>query len=66
LGDLSTLKISHELPPAGAPHGEHLSIEGGGLAIDFVAAGSTEARRVVFGFNGNGMWVEFDSIISSR
>jgi hypothetical protein len=35
------------------------SIEGGGLVIDYVTAGGL-GGRVVFGFNENGMWVEYD------
>jgi hypothetical protein len=35
-------------------------IEGGGLIIDYRTLGSREVRRVVFGFNENGMWVEYD------
>lgn len=43
----------------GAPDTDQ--IEGGGLVIDFIAAGDTAVRRVVFGFNECGMWVEYDS-----
>jgi hypothetical protein len=32
-------------------------IEGGGLVIDYRPEGSTEVRRVVFGFNELAMWV---------
>lgn len=41
----------------GAAEGD---IEGGGLVLDYQPAASDEARRVVFGFNESGMWVEFE------
>lgn len=41
----------------GLPQGSR--VEGGGLVIDYVPAGTTAERRVVFGFNELGMWVEF-------
>lgn len=44
----------------GAPDDDDAKIEGGGLIIDFVPAGAAEPRRVVFGFNESGMWVEYD------
>jgi hypothetical protein len=34
--------------------------EGGGLVIDYVPEGKKKVRRVVFGFNENGMWVVFE------
>lgn len=34
--------------------------EGGGLAIEFIPRGETEARTVVLGFNECGMWDETD------
>jgi hypothetical protein len=36
-------------------------IEGGGLIIDYRPADSLEICRVVFGFNENGMWVEWST-----
>lgn len=33
-------------------------VEGGGLVIDYMPIGSGEAKRIVFGFNDEGMWVE--------
>lgn len=38
-------------------------IEGGGLIIDYVPAGSDAPRRVVFAFNENGMWVESEGLL---
>jgi hypothetical protein len=35
-------------------------IEGGGLIIDYTARNETAVRRVVFGFNELGMWVEWE------
>ena len=34
-------------------------IEGGGLVIDYVPAGSSDSKRVVLGFNELAMWIEF-------
>ena len=34
------------------------AVEGGGLIIDFIPAGSIDSRRVILGFNEVGMWVE--------
>jgi len=39
-------------------------IEGGGLVIDYVRNGTH--GRVVFGFNENGMWIEFDSLTATQ
>jgi hypothetical protein len=36
-----------------------VDIEGGGLILDYVPAGSSSAKRLVLGFNELGMWVEF-------
>jgi len=36
-------------------------IEGGGLIIDYVRPREDKKRRVVFGFNEVGMWVEYHS-----
>lgn len=33
-------------------------VEGGGLVIDYKPTGSDEAKRIVFGFNELGMWVD--------
>ena len=33
-------------------------VEGGGLVIDFLPAGSQQTHRVVLGFNEIGMWAE--------
>ena len=35
-------------------------LEGGGLILDYCSAGSAQARRVVFAFNENAMWIEFE------
>jgi hypothetical protein len=40
-------------------------LEGGGLLIDYVPAGETQTRRVVFAFNELGLWVEWEWPISS-
>ena len=48
----------------GAADGDSISIEGGGFVIDFVADGSIRPRRVVFGFNERGMWIEYEGHIS--
>lgn len=42
----------------GAPEDRRL-IEGGGLVIDYQPSGSECVRRIVLGFNENGMWVEY-------
>jgi hypothetical protein len=41
----------------GTPDGQP---EGGGLVVDYVPEGKKKVRRVVFGFNENGMWVVFE------
>jgi hypothetical protein len=37
---------------------DQCGIEGGGLILDYLIA--DEVRRIVFGFNENGMWVEYE------
>ena len=39
-------------------------VEGGGLVIDYKPVGSDEAKRIVFGFNELGMWVDSEELIS--
>jgi len=36
-------------------------IEGGGLILDYVPKGEHTTKRIVFGFNDVGLWVEFSS-----
>jgi hypothetical protein len=36
-------------------------IEGGGLILDYVPKGEPATKRIVFGFNDVGLWVEFAS-----
>jgi hypothetical protein len=38
-----------------------VKIEGGGLLIDYKTVGD-RITRLILGFNGNGMWVEYDSL----
>lgn len=45
----------------GTPESDE-GIEGGGFVIDFTEPGSTQIRRVIFGFTELGMWVEFDGL----
>ena len=49
----------------GAPRDEEIEIEGGGLIIDFLPGGNEQPRRVVFGFNENGMWIEYEGPFTS-
>ena len=49
----------------GAADDEDIEIEGGGLVIDFESA-EVSARRVVFGFNECGMWVEYYGPLHSK
>jgi hypothetical protein len=35
-------------------------IEGGGLLVDYIPAGQTQIRRVVFAFNELGLWLEWE------
>ena len=45
-------------------------LEGGGLIkqieriiiLDYIPVGSSQAHRVVFAFNENGMWIEFEGL----
>jgi hypothetical protein len=44
----------------------HPHIEGG-LMIDFIPQGQTEKRRIIFGFNELGMWLEyFDGLVKDQ
>lgn len=36
------------------------TLEGGGLIIDYRVPGSADVQRLAFGFNENGMWLEYD------
>jgi hypothetical protein len=38
------------------PH--EADVEGGGLVIDYLEAGSNQAKRLVLGFTELGMWIE--------
>lgn len=40
---------------------EKNDIEGGGLFVDYLTRDTKELRRVVFGFNELGMWVEYSN-----
>jgi hypothetical protein len=46
---------------AGAPVTDK-PVEGGGLVIDYVRDGDDQVRRLVFGFNDEGMWVEYEGL----
>jgi hypothetical protein len=35
-----------------------LHLEGGGLIVDYIPKGATEANRLVLAFNDCGMWIE--------
>ena len=40
----------------------HVDVEGGGLIIDYVPAeAASRVERVVFAFNGHGMWIKWSS-----
>ncbi len=45
----------------GTPDDDAVSIEGGGLVIDFIPEGQQHPRRIVFGFNECGMWIEHEA-----
>lgn len=59
-GEIPSDLIGATILCIGAP-AEDLSLEGGGLVVDYLPAGSKDRRRIIFAFNGNGMWVEFSS-----
>lgn len=59
--DLFEAMVGARIVDIGAPFGGDRRIEGGGLVVEFIPAGDTAKRRVVFGFNEGGMWIEFDS-----
>lgn len=42
------------------------SIEGGGLAFDYLVPGDTRVRRLVVGHNELGSWIEFDDILQDE
>ena len=45
---------------------DNADIEGGGFVIDYMPRDGKETRRVVFAFNENGMWVEWEGNLASE
>ena len=42
---------------------EDIAPEGGGLVIDFCKLGEVDIQRIVFGFNGSALWVEYQGYL---
>jgi hypothetical protein len=55
--------VGSRIMAIGAP--PETRIEGGGLIIDYACDGENFTRRAVFGFNENGMWVEYEGCSSN-